>query len=42
MPLAQFSGLTARGHLAQLLIGSGIEGSPFIDTVFIDNVLLHR
>ncbi|MCA9782536.1 MAG: hypothetical protein KC518_03075 [Candidatus Cloacimonetes bacterium] len=42
LPLAQFSGLTARGHLAQLLIGSGIEGSPFIDTVFIDNVLLHR
>ncbi len=36
IPLTAFSGLTTRGHLAQLII----SGDP--NTVFIDNVFLHR
>ena len=36
IPLTAFTGLTARGHLAQLII----SGDP--NTVFIDNVYLHR
>lgn len=36
IPLAQFTGLTTRAHLAQLII----SGDP--KTVFVDNVLLHR
>ncbi len=38
IPLSQFTGLTTRGNLAQLII----VGDGGIDTVFIDNVLLHR
>jgi hypothetical protein len=36
LPLTLFPGLTTRGHLAQLII----SGDP--NTVFIDNVLLHK
>ena len=36
IPLTTFSGLTTRGHLAQLII----SGDP--NTVFIDNVYLHK
>lgn len=36
IPLSQFSGLTTRGHLAQLII----SGDP--NTVYVDNVLFHK
>jgi len=36
LPLASFTNLTTRGHLAQLII------SGSLGTVFVDNVLLHR
>ncbi|MDE2783447.1 MAG: hypothetical protein OXK77_10865 [Gemmatimonadota bacterium] len=36
IPITTFSGLTTRGHLAQLII----SGDP--NTVFIDNVYLHK
>ncbi|MYD15037.1 MAG: Ig domain-containing protein [Gemmatimonadetes bacterium] len=36
IPLAEFTGLTARGHLAQLII----SGDP--NTVFVDNVYLRK
>jgi hypothetical protein len=36
IPLADFTGLTTKGHLAQLII---VGDTP---TVFVDNVLLHR
>jgi hypothetical protein len=38
IPLTQFTGLTTRAHLSQLII-SGTNG---INTVFVDNVLFHR
>lgn len=38
IPLSQFTGLTTRGHLAQLII----VGVDPVNTVFIDNILLHR
>ncbi len=38
IPLAQFTGLTTRGHLAQLIL----VGDDPVNTLFIDNVLLHR
>lgn len=38
IPLAQFTGLTTRAHLSQLIL-SGTNG---INTVFVDNVLFHR
>jgi hypothetical protein len=36
IPLANFTGLTTKGHLAQLII----SGDP--DTVYVDNVYFHR
>jgi hypothetical protein len=36
IPLSDFTGLTTRGHLAQLII----SGDP--NTVYLDNVLLHK
>ena len=36
IPFSEFTGLTARGHLAQLII----SGDP--NTVFVDNVYLHK
>lgn len=36
VPLADFSGMTARGHVAQLII------SATSSTVFVDNVFFHR
>lgn len=36
IPLTQFTNLTTRGHVAQLII----SGSP--NTVFVDNVLFHK
>lgn len=36
VPLSAFTGLTTRGHLAQLIISGDLR------TVFVDNVLLHR
>lgn len=38
IPLTQFTGLTTRGALAQLII----VGDGAINTVYVDNVLLHR
>ncbi|HQU72289.1 MAG TPA: hypothetical protein PLG66_08335, partial [Calditrichia bacterium] len=38
IPLSDFTGLTTRGHLAQLII----VGDPNPNTVWVDNVLLHR
>jgi hypothetical protein len=38
IPLAQFTGLTTRGNLAQLLF----VGLDPINTVFVDNVLFHK
>jgi hypothetical protein len=38
IPLSQFTGLTTRAHLAQLIL----VGDDPINTVFIDNVVLHR
>lgn len=38
IPLSQFTGLTARAHLAQLII----VGEGAVNTLFVDNVLLHR
>jgi len=38
IPLAQFTGLTTRGNLAQLILVS----APSARTVFIDNVLFHK
>ncbi len=42
LPLSDFTGLVTQGHMAQLLIGSGVEGANYIDTCWIDNVLFHR
>ena len=36
VPLSAFTGLTTRGHLAQLIISGDLR------TVFVDNVLFHR
>lgn len=36
IPLSQFTGLTTKAHLAQLIISGDLR------TVFVDNVLLHR
>jgi hypothetical protein len=36
IPLTEFTGLTTRGHLAQLII----SGDP--NTVYVDNVLFHK
>ncbi|MFA7329459.1 MAG: hypothetical protein WC326_00145 [Candidatus Delongbacteria bacterium] len=36
LPLADFTGLTSRGHLAQLIL------SGQLGTLFVDNVLFHR
>jgi hypothetical protein len=38
IPLSQFTGLTTRAHLAQLII----VGEGAVNTLFVDNVLLHR
>lgn len=38
IPLTQFAGLTTRAHLAQMIL----VGDGAINTVFVDNVLLHR
>ena len=38
IPLTAFTGLVTRGHLAQLIF----VGDDPTNTVFIDNVLLHR
>jgi hypothetical protein len=38
IPLSQFTGLTTRGHLAQFII----SGTDALNTLFVDNVLLHR
>jgi hypothetical protein len=36
IPLTEFSGLSTKGHLAQLII----SGDP--NTVYVDNILLHK
>jgi hypothetical protein len=36
IPLSQFTGLTTRGHLAQLIISGDLRN------LYVDNVLLHR
>ena len=36
IPLSQFTGLTTRAHLAQLIISGDLR------TLYVDNVLLHK
>ncbi len=38
IPLSRFSGLTARAHLAQLIL----SGDAFTNTVFVDNIYFHK
>ncbi len=38
IPLSSFTGLTTRGNLAQFII----SGTDLLNTLFVDNVLLHR
>jgi hypothetical protein len=36
LPLSSFTGLVTKGHLAQLIF------SGDLDTIYVDNVLLHK